>query len=97
MSVELADLLGEEPPRVFVLAARALLIADQKDLVHAHVHRVGVESVDQLVQQVEDHRMDPGMAGAPLAAVNALVVGRHVRRFVELGIGFQKRKRAAAP
>ena len=69
----------------------------REHLIHADVHRIGIEGIDQFVEQVEHNFVHVGVRRAPLAAVDVLVVLRNPRRLVELRVLREQRARLGAP
>ena len=61
------------------------------------VHRVGVEGVDDLVDQGIDDLVDARVQGVPLAAVDALVLREGARSQVERGVLREQRPRVLGP
>jgi hypothetical protein len=58
------DFAGEDFCRVAAGAARALGVGDVEDLVHAGVEGVGLEGLEQLVNQREHACVDLRVEGA---------------------------------
>jgi len=81
-----AHLAGEQLGFVAAAATGAGILAEEKDLVHADVKRVGLAGVGKLIDQVEHHIVYPGMQRAVTAAVNALVGGVQAGGLVEFGV-----------
>src|SRR5437868_5425223 len=80
-----------------VTAARTVFGADDEHLVHSNMKRVGVESVDDLVDKRKDKGVHLGVKRAPAAAVNIGVLRELARRFIELGMSAQQSERMLAP
>ncbi len=97
MVVVIVHGFGEKLGLVLAFAARAVVLADQENLVHAHVQGVRLEGVDQLVHQREDYLVDLGVQRAPASAVDVLVVRILARRLVKLRVLSQQRRGVLAP
>ena len=52
-----------------------MLGAEEEELVHTHVDAIGLEGLDNLVDEGENYLVDAGVGDVPLAAVDAVVVG----------------------
>ena len=91
------DGFGEELRRIVPFAARAVLRGDEEDLVHSHVECVGLEDVDEFVEEVEDDGVDLRMLRAPTAAVDVVVVRELAGRFVEFRVLDEQREGGFTP
>ena len=67
-------------------AARAIVVRQDEDFIHAHVNGVGFAYVGELVDQIEHHLMQSWMQRTIAAAIDIFVVGIFSRRLVEFGM-----------
>ncbi|OPZ77216.1 MAG: hypothetical protein BWY77_01742 [bacterium ADurb.Bin431] len=86
MFIEVVHRPGEDGSGILAEGGRREAVPDEKYLVHADMDHVGVEGLDQLVEQIEDHGMDCGIERVPFPAVDPLVARIGARGEVEFGI-----------
>jgi hypothetical protein len=75
MGVKGVHFPGKEFRAVLPVAAGALVHADIEDLVHAGMERIGMESVTDFVNHIEDHSVDFGMQRTVAFAIEAVLIG----------------------
>src|ERR1700730_9134081 len=97
VSVNFVDGFCKEYATVFAFRRWREFRAQQKDLIHADVKGVGTKRVNDLVHQLEDSSRDGWFKGAPLGAIDTLVIGARSRRKVEGWVDAEKGKSFSLP
>ena len=88
---------GEQLRFVLAAASRALVFAEEEDLVHAGVEGAAVAGFGEFIDQVEHHGVDAGVQRAVAAAIDALVFRIPAGRFVELRVRAEQRVHSLSP
>ena len=95
--VQIVDDFGEHIGRVEFFGRWRVIRMEQKHFIHADVECLGLEGVDQLVDQGEDDFVRLGIHRIPFAAIESFVVGKGARRQIEFRVLREQRACVLCP